>query len=62
MRLTYLQMKVSQKMRNNLLKSKQTSNKTPLMFLDVKVRRERGQLRFWTLSTKKEDAMYVCSV
>ena len=32
------------------------------MFLDVKVLTEREQLRFWTMSTKKQGAVYVFRV
>ena len=32
------------------------------MFLDLKVLSKIYQLRFWTLLTNKEGAVYVCSV
>ena len=36
MRLTYLQIKMPQNRQNNVFRSKQTTNKVPLMFLDAK--------------------------
>ena len=62
MRRTYLQMKVPQKMRSNVFKTKHTIKKTPPMFLDVKALTQRRQLRFWTLSIKRKADVYVCSV
>ena len=41
---------------------KQTTSRVPLMFLDLKVLSKMLQLRFWTLSTNKEGAVYVFSV
>ena len=35
MQLTYLQIKMGQKKKYNAFRSKQTTNKVPLMFLDV---------------------------
>ena len=40
----------------------ETTNKVPLMFLDIKVLTERKQLHFWTLSTNKQGTVYVLSV
>ena len=45
MLLTYLQIKMPQKRRNNVFKNKQTINKVPLMFLDAKNLNERYQWR-----------------
>ena len=45
MRLTYLQIEMPQNRRNNVFRSKQTINKIPLMFLDVKKLKEKYQWR-----------------
>ena len=44
-----------------MFKENQTTNKVLLMFLDVKLLRERKQFRFSTLSTNKQDTVYVFS-
>ena len=52
------------KMPDNGRKDRQANNQqgVPLMFLDLKVLSKMLQLRFWTLSTNKEGAVYVFSV
>ena len=51
-------------MPDNRRKDRQANNQqgVPLMFLDLKVLSKMLQLRFWTLSTNKEGAVYVFSV
>ena len=46
----------------NIFRDKQTTKKVPLMLLDLKVLSERQQFHFWTLSTKKEETMYLSSL
>ena len=41
---------------------KQTTNKVPLMFLDVEVLSQKNYLRFYFLSTKKQRTVYVFSI
>ena len=41
MRLAYLQIKMPQNRPNNVFRSKRTTNKVPLMFLDAKKLKER---------------------
>ena len=41
MQLTCLQIELQQNRRNNAFRSKQTTNKVPLMFLDVEKLKER---------------------
>ena len=45
--------------RKNIFKDKQTTNKVPVMFLDVKVLRERKQLYFRILSRNKQGRVCV---
>ena len=58
----HLQVKMPGNGGRNRFRDKQTTNKIALMFLDVKVLTEREQLRFWTMSTKKQGAVYVFRV
>ena len=58
----HLQVKMPGNGGRNIFRDKQTTNKIALMFLDVKVLTEREQLRFWTMSTKKQGAVYVFRV
>ena len=45
----------------NKFRGKQTANKVPLMFLDVKVLKENKQFSLWTSSTNKEGTVYLFS-
>ena len=55
----YFQVKMQEINRKNILRDKQTANKVPLLFSDIKVLTEKQQLRFWTLSTNKQGIVYV---
>ena len=55
----HFQVKMIENGRKNIFRDKQTANKVPLLFLHVKVRTERQQLPFWTLSTNKQGTVYL---
>ena len=57
----HLLVKMQENGRKSMFSDKQTINKVPLMFLDVKVLREREQCCVWTLSLNKESTVYVFS-
>ena len=58
----YFQIKMPEKGSKNIFTGNQTIKQVPLMFLDNKVLSEKYQLRFWTMSTNKERAVYVFNV
>ena len=55
----HFHVKIQQICRKNIFTNKQTVNKVPLIFSEVKVLTEAQQFRFRTLSTNKQDKMYV---
>ena len=58
----HFQVEMKENSRKNIFTENKTTNKVPLLFLDVKVLTEREQLYYWALSTNKQGTVFVFSI
>ena len=58
----HFQIRMRQNLKKNIFRDKQSTNKVPMIFLNVKVLTETYQLAFWSSLTKNECTVYVFSI